>query len=224
MGATMKSIPMRDYPQDVADNFLSGISFMRELRAQDPVQFQLLMQGASFIELAEGERVVEAGEIDNHYYFLLKGQLSVYASRAPHEPELNRITPGQSFGGLSILGNQPRTASIGVSPACPQALLIALDLTSLGNLLDFSRINLATKLAIYRTVVNNTRWQLEVYKMDYPDHQLTQKSKQIEVFIGKRHTEVELESLHRQVLQLAELLTAWNRALQPTGFNASTSV
>lgn len=220
----MKSIPMSEYPQDVADNFLSGITFMRELRVQDPLQFQRLMQRASFIELGEAERVVTAGDVDNHYYFLLKGQLSVYAGRAPQEPELNRITPGQSFGGLSILASQPRTASIAVSPSCPSALLVALDLATMGALTDFSQVSLSTKLAIYRTVVNNTRWQLEVYKMDYPEHALTQKSKQVEVFIGKRHTEQELESLHRQVLQLTELLSEWNRALQSTGYSGSSTL
>ena len=35
----MKVIPMRDYPQDVADNFLSGINFVREMRLNDPAQF-----------------------------------------------------------------------------------------------------------------------------------------------------------------------------------------
>ena len=75
----MKVIPMRDYPQDVADNFLSGINFVREMRLNDPDQFGLLMERTQFVELSPDETIINAGEMDSRYFFLLKGQLSVYA-------------------------------------------------------------------------------------------------------------------------------------------------
>ncbi|MEZ5436555.1 MAG: cyclic nucleotide-binding domain-containing protein [Pseudomonadales bacterium] len=209
----MKVIPMRDYPQDVADNFLSGINFVREMRLNDPAQFALLMDRTQFIELTQEEAIINAGEMDSRYFFLLKGQLSVYADNAHRDRELNKITPGQSFGALSIICHQPRTATVAVTPGCTGALLIAIDLAGLGELLDFSVFNLTTKLSLYRTVVNNTRWQLEVYRMDFPTHPLTQKSKEVEIFIGKKLTEQELQSLERQIMQLTALISEWNHEL-----------
>jgi hypothetical protein len=204
---------MRDYPQDVADNFLSGINFVREMRLNDPAQFALLMDRTQFIELSQEEAIINAGEMDSRYFFLLKGQLSVYADNAHRDRELNKITPGQSFGALSIICHQPRTATVAVTPGCTGALLIAIDLAGLGELLDFSVFNLTTKLSLYRTVVNNTRWQLEVYRMDFPAHPLTQKSKEVEIFIGKKLTEQELQSLERQIMQLTALISEWNHEL-----------
>ncbi|MFO1348248.1 MAG: cyclic nucleotide-binding domain-containing protein [Pseudomonadales bacterium] len=209
----MKVIPMRDYPQDVADNFLSGINFVREMRLNDPAQFALLMDRTQFIELSQEESIINAGEMDSRYFFLLKGQLSVYADNAHRNRELNKITPGQSFGALSIICHQPRTATVAVTPGCTGALLIAIDLAGLGELLNFSVFNLTTKLSLYRTVVNNTRWQLEVYRMDFPSHPLTQKSKEVEIFIGKKLTEQELQSLERQIMQLTALISEWNHEL-----------
>ncbi len=211
----MKVIPMRDYPQDVADNFLSGISFVREMRLNDPSQFDVLMQRTQFVELSPGETIINAGEMDSRYFFLLKGQLSVYPDSEHRTRELNKITPGQSFGALSIICHKPRTATVAITPGCIGALLIAIDLRDLGELLDFSVFTLGTKLSLYRTVVNNTRWQLEVYKMDYPTHPLTQKSKEVELYIGKKMTEQELQSLERQILQLTALITEWNTELAP---------
>ncbi|HNN86905.1 MAG TPA: cyclic nucleotide-binding domain-containing protein [Pseudomonadales bacterium] len=209
----MKVIPMRDYPQDVADNFLSGINFVREMRLNAPAQFALLMDRTQFIELSQEESIINAGEMDSRYFFLLKGQLSVYADNAHRNRELNKITPGQSFGALSIICHQPRTATVAVTPGCTGALLIAIDLAGLGELLNFSVFNLTTKLSLYRTVVNNTRWQLEVYRMDFPSHPLTQKSKEVEIFIGKKLTEQELQSLERQIMQLTALISEWNHEL-----------
>ena len=211
----MKFVPMREYPQDVADNFLSGINFVREMRANDPAQFELLMARTEFVELSPGEVIIHAGEMDNRYFFLLKGQLSVYANSDSMSRELNKITPGQSFGALSIICKEPRTATVAITPKCSGALLIAIDLGDLGNLTDFSVFTLVTKLSLYRTVVNNTRWQLEVYKMDYPAHALTQRSKEVEIFIGRKGTEQELESLKRQISQLTSLIRDWNAELAP---------
>jgi hypothetical protein len=209
----MKTVPMRDYPQDVADNFLSGINFVREMRTSDSGQFAELMQRTQFVELDPDEIVIHAGDMDSRYFFLLKGQLSVYPNSNNMSKELNKITPGQSFGALSIICHKPRTATVAVAPRCVGALLIAIDLSALGKLNDYSVFNISTKLSLYRTVVNNTRWQLEVYKMDYPSHVLTLRSKEVEIYIGKKGTDQELESLERQIGQLTALITDWNAEL-----------
>ena len=91
--------------------------------------------------------------------------------------------------------------------------MLSLDLTGLGRLNDFSVFTVATKLALYRSVVSNTRWQLELYKMDYPDHALAKQSRAIEIYIGKKNTLEELQSLDKQVHQLTEMILAWNEQL-----------
>lgn len=209
----MKAVPMENYPKEFADAFLNGITFVTELRATDPEQLGVLLKHAFFVEAARDEVVLKAGSRGHRYFFLLKGQLSVYPEDVRPGAEVNRITPGQSFGALSIICNTSRTASVAVSSNCPGALMLSIDLQGLGKLDDFSVFKLSTKLAIYRGVVNNTRWQLELYKMDYPDHVLTKRGRSVEVYIGKKNTLQELESLDRQAHQLTEMIVEWNEQL-----------
>jgi hypothetical protein len=106
-----------------------------------------------------------------------------------------------------------RTASVAVSPDCKGALLLSLDMREMGGLEDFSVFSLSTKLAIYRGVVHNTRWQLELYKLDYPDHALAKQNVLLEEFEGKLGTLEELQSLYRKIVQMTGLIMAWNKQL-----------
>ncbi|HRG50375.1 MAG: cyclic nucleotide-binding domain-containing protein [Cellvibrionales bacterium] len=209
----MKAIPIANYPQDTANAFINGIAFVNEVRTVDKSQLDVLMKNACFMEFNSGEILLTAGKAGRRYSFLLKGQLSVYPDDDTNAPAINQLTPGQNFGGLSIICKTRRTATIAVSPDCKTALILSLDLTGLGELHDFSVYTLQTKLALYRAIVNNTRWQLELYKMDYPTHPLTLRGKSIEVYIGSRNTEQELVSLDRQAHQLVEMIMEWNQAL-----------
>mgnify|MGYP000846861509 FL=1 len=209
----MKAIPIASYPQDIANAFISGIAFVNDVRTVDKHQLDVLMKNACFMEFDSGEVLLTAGKAGRRYSFLLKGQLSVYPDDDTDAPAINQITPGQNFGGLSIICKTRRTATIAVSPNCKTALILSLDLAGLGELHDFSIYTLQTKLALYRAIVNNTRWQLELYKMDYPTHPLTLRGKTIEVYIGPRNTEQELLSLDRQAPQLVEMIMEWNQAL-----------
>lgn len=209
----MKAIPIANYPQDMANAFINGIAFVNEVRTVDKNQLDTLMKNACFMEFTSGEKLLTAGKAGRRYSFLLKGQLSVYPDDDTHAPAINQITPGQSFGGLAIICKTRRTATIAVSPDCKSALILSLDLVGLGELLDFSIYTLQTKLALYRAIVNNTRWQLELYKMDYPTHPLTLRGRSIEVYVGARNTDQELISLDRQAHQLVEMIMEWNQAL-----------
>lgn len=211
---SMKAIPIQDYPQDTANAFISGITFVNDVRMTDRKQLDTLMKNACFMEFDSGEKLLTAGKTGRRYCFLLRGQLAVYADDDTSAAPVNRITPGQNFGGLSIICKTRRSATIAVSPDCRNALVLSIDLQGLGELDDFSVYTLQTKLSLYRAIVNNTRWQLELYKMDYPDHPLTGRSKAIDIFIGPRNTLEELVSLERQAYQLLEMLVEWNQALQ----------
>lgn len=217
----MKAIPIDTYPQDMANAFINGITFVNEVRVNDSKQLAILMKNACFMEFDRGEILLTAGKAGRRYSFLLKGQLAVYADDDTDGPIINQITPGQSFGGLSIICKARRTATIAVSPLCKSAMILSLDLAGLGELNDFSVYTLQTKLALYRAIVNNTRWQLELYKMDYPTHPLTQR-KPIDIYIGLRNTEQELVSLDQQAHQLLEMLVEWNQALTTQDSAAET--
>ncbi|MEZ5540082.1 MAG: cyclic nucleotide-binding domain-containing protein [Pseudomonadales bacterium] len=209
----MKAIPIANYPQDMANAFINGIAFVNEVRTVDKNQLDVLMKNACFMEFDSGEILLTAGKAGRRYSFLLKGQLSVYPDDDTNAQAINQLTPGQNFGGLSIICKTRRTATIAVSPNCKTALILSLDLVGLGELHDFSVYTLQTKLALYRAIVNNTRWQLELYKMDYPTHPLTVRGRSIDVYIGPRNTTQELESLDRQAHQLVEMIVEWNQAL-----------
>lgn len=209
----MKAIPIDTYPQDMANAFINGITFVNEVRANDAEQLAVLMKNAYFMEFDSGETLLTAGKSGRRYSFLLKGQLSVYADEDTSNHAINQITPGQSFGGLSIICKTRRTATIAVSASCKSALILSIDMAGLGELNDYSVYTLQTKLALYRAIVNNTRWQMELYKMDYPNHPLTLRGRAIDVFIGPRNTELELASFDRQAHQLIEMIVEWNQAL-----------
>jgi hypothetical protein len=209
----MKTISMETYQRDFANAFINGIAFVTELRTTDPTQLDVLLKHAYFIEAGSDEVVLEAGSKGTRFFFLLKGQMSIYNDAVLPGAEINRITPGQCFGALSIICKTSRLASVAVGHDCPGALMLSLDLTGLGRLNDFSVFTLATKLALYRSVVSNTRWQLELYKMDYPDHALTKQARSIEIYTGRKNIPEELQSLERQVQQLTEMIVAWNEQL-----------
>jgi CRP/FNR family cyclic AMP-dependent transcriptional regulator len=210
----MKTIPIENYPQDMANAFMNGIAFVNEVRVNDSKQLATLMHNAVFAEMDTGEVIIRAGNKGRRYYFLLRGQLCVYPDDDTSGKPINKITPGQNFGGLSIICDTERSATVAVEKNCKSALVLTIDLSGLGQLEDFSVYTLQTKLSLYKAIVNNTRWQLELYKMDYPKHTLTLRGRKVDIYIGKKNTQEELASLEHQAYQLLEMLLEWNQALQ----------
>jgi hypothetical protein len=211
----MKVIPITSYDQETVDGLLSGVPFFRDLKINDEAQYRLLLSYSNFYEAEPEEKVITKGQRDSMYYFLLRGQLIVYPDGTGDSSEgQNYIGSGQVFGALALLCDIERTASIVVDPAFSKALLFGTDFKPFRNLEDFRQIRLETKLAFYRGVVHHTRWKLEVYKMEYPDHPLVKEMKRIEFFIGDRGTVEELQSLDRQIKQITALLRTWNKTFE----------
>ncbi len=211
----MKTIPLTTYDNETIDSLLTGIPFFRDLKMADEPQYRLLLSYSNLYEAEPEELVITKGQRDNMYYFLLRGQLIVYPDGSGKSSAgQNYIGSGQVFGALALLCDIERTASIAVDPQYPKALLFGTDFKPFRDPEDFRQIRLETKLAFYRGVVHHTRWKLEVYKMEYPDHALVKEMKRIEFFIGDRGTVDELRSLHRQVQQITALLTTWNKTFE----------
>lgn len=209
----MKTIPISHYSPDTLEGLLSGIPFYKDLIFHAPEQMEVLKAHSSIYEPAPGEVVIEKGARDNIFYFLLSGQLIVYPDGKKSRKAVNYLSAGQPLGVLALLCGSPRTATLVADPKSGRAQLIGTDFTPFGELTDFSRINLTTKLALWRMVTHNTRWKLNVYRMQAPEHPLAQALAKVETFSGEKGTVEELQSLDRQVRQMTPLMQQWNEAL-----------
>lgn len=209
----MKTTPITSLTPDVLDALLSGIPFYKDLMFNDPEQMKLLLSHSLLFEPAPGEVVIEKGGRDKIFYFLLSGMLAVYPDGKRKGQALNYLSAGQILGALSLLCNSPRTATLVADPQSLRVQLFGADFSPFGELTDFSQIKLSTKLVLWRMVMNNTRWKLGVYKMQNPDHPLTQALQRVETYTGEKNTVEELKSLDRQIHQLTDLMQKWNDAL-----------
>lgn len=209
----MKSIPLSKFSSDTLESLLSGIPYFKDMMFSDPDLMDLLARYSSIHEPEPGEAVIEKGATDNIFYFLLSGQLIVYPDGKKSKKAVNFLSAGQPLGLLALLTGQPRNATLVVDPKGGRCQLIGTDFTPFGALTDYSNVHLGAKLALWRMVANNTRWKLNVYKMQNPEHPLAAELAKIEAFTGEKGSEEELLSLDRQVRALTDLMSSWNAAL-----------
>ncbi len=214
----MKRIELNDYPKDSIRVLLSGIPFFKEVSNLDSDQLKLLLKNSWLQEFTPGEEVIRRGTRDNVYYFILRGNLTVYPDdKDVHHRIVNHLGTGHVFGALSLLTNRPRTASLVSDKNGQSTLLFCTDFGVFGELADFSQVSLETKLCFYRLVVNHTRWKLELYRMEHSQHPLADKVKDVTLFVGQKGTQEELASLNSQASELADLLENWNDAFRSPG-------
>lgn len=214
----MRTLALSEIPAVSLDDLLSGISFFRELREVDPRQAEFLATYARIMAAEPGEIVIHHGDNDPNFYFLLRGQLLVYPDDHSIRGEpINTITPGHIFGALAMICRVDRTASIVADPNGGNVKLVVIDGSAFGELKDYSRIRLHTKILFYRMVVANTRWKLEVYRMQQPNHVISRDMRKVELYRGKPNTEEELDSLARQAQQMTVLLMRWNTVFNDEG-------
>src|SRR5436189_5980063 len=62
--------------------------------------------------LSAGEVLVVAGEVDDHVYVLMTGELVVYLHAEGSEAEVSRIPPRTLVGEISAIAGGPRTATV----------------------------------------------------------------------------------------------------------------
>lgn len=209
----MKSIALTDYPAATLEGLLAGIPFYKDLLFNEPDQMEVLKQHSKIYEPAPNEVVIERGAQDKVFYFLLSGQLIVYPDGKKSRKVVNYLTPGQALGVLALLCNSPRTATLVADPKSGRVQMLGTDFAPFGALTDFSRIQLSTKLALWRMVTHNTRWKLNVYRMQTPEHPLAVALGKVETFSGEKGSVAELQSLDRQVRALTDLMSKWNEVL-----------
>lgn len=214
----MKTLALKDISAVSLDDLLGGISFFRELREVDPKQAEFLATYARVLVADPGEIVIHHGDHDPSFYFLLRGQLLVYPDDESTGGEpLSVITPGHVFGALAMICNVDRTATLVADPTGGEVKLVAIDGTGFGELNDYTRVRRHTKILFYRMVVANTRWKLEVYRMQQPNNVISRDMRKLELFRGTLNSEEELQSLARQAQQMTVLLMRWNNLFYEEG-------
>lgn len=212
----MKETALNKHSVEQIRSLLQQIPFFADLAMHDYQQYELLLKSSSLIELEANEPLLKKGEVDNKFYFLLEGQLYVFPEESLDKAPISELSPGQVLGALAIINKQPRNASITATHL--GAKLLAVDFSVFGEFEDFSQVKLSTKLSLLRIVVNNTRWKLQVYKMNNPEHPLVTYLDAIPQFTGNKGTVSELKHLALQTRALADLLTKWNPSQQAINY------
>lgn len=192
---------------------IDKIPYFKDLSFNDHDQYQLLLSHSRLILLEPGELLLQRGKTGNKIYFLAGGYIDVFSEDTPGEKALNQLTKGEIIGALSVINDQPRTATLAASQsyASETTKVIATDFRVFGKLHDFSKVKLSTKIHFLQLVINNIRFKLSTYQKQYPDHRLTQKRHNVGVFTGEAGTPEELDSLAGQAFVLTLLLNNWNR-------------
>ena len=166
------------------------------------------MEHASIIELKPKDVLIKKGTADHMFYFLLKGDLAIYTEEklSRKSTPIGSLSQGQVFGALAILTGLPRTATVGVEKGGFDALVFAADFSVFGEVDDFSQVTLQTKLALYRIVINSTRFKLEGYKAKDPNHPLAEVYSKVKKFDGEKDSKEELLHHHRQASMLGAFI------------------
>ena len=191
---------------------LGAIALFKQIALMDPGQLEVLLRYSQILDARPGEVVIESGQIDTWLYFLLKGQLVVYAGE-PDWRRVNTITPGEIFGDMAILMDLPRSATVIADIKAKHSVIVRTDFSVFGEPEDLGCITLPVKLLFYRTMVHNLRWKLEVYRTQFPHHGFATDHRKVRLYAGPRDTLEELLSLDGQARDLAALLIHWNLAL-----------
>ena len=209
----MKTKAISSLSPSEVETLIDRIPYFKDLSFNDYYQYQLLLSHSRLIQLEPGEILLRRGKTGNKIYFLASGNVDVFSEDTPGDKALNQLTSGEIIGALSVINDQPRTATLAAaqSYASETTKVIAPDFKICGKLHDFSKVKLTTKIHFLKLVINNIRFKLSTYQKQYPDHRLTQKRHNVGVYTGEPGTPEELDSLAGQAFVLTLLLNNWNK-------------
>lgn len=208
----MDIYPLQHCPAEAIHALLGVLGLYKSIYQNDPDQFRVLVKHSQLIDVGSGDVVIEEGQIDTWLYFLIKGGLAVYAGDQSLK-KVNEITPGEVFGDMAVLLHHTRSATV-IADAHPRrSIVLRLDFSIFGEPEDLSVMNLTTKLIFYRSMVNNLRWKLEVYRTQYPNHPYAGRHRDVRLYQGPKNTLEELMHLDRQARSFAQLIIDWNLEL-----------
>jgi cAMP-dependent protein kinase regulator len=123
---------------------LQRVISLRQLQSEvdaladvDRPTLQRLTADAPTRLFSPGETIIRRGELGETFYFILAGEVEVFAARNGHEALIDRLGPGGHFGELALLGNRRRMATVRAAGSEP-ARLLELDGTAFEQLRQLS--------------------------------------------------------------------------------------
>ncbi len=191
------------------ENIINRVPLLRELQQLDEQQYQQVLAACSIVKSESGQVVLAKGSQAKGLCFLLSGELSVYSNEVAGQP-INNIFAGEMFGDLAMLDNALRRVTVAVASTVTKASFLQIDIAAFGDLNDFSRFNLMTKVKFYQAIVMAIRWRIELKRSQTPQHPLVDVLKKVAMFRGEKDTVAHLHALHLQARQLSCLLTGWD--------------
>lgn len=200
--------------ENAAMTLIHQVAFFKDLFTANPDDYYSLIHHSRIIDFAANEVISIKAEQDSCFYGLIKGSVDVFKDESVTPLAISQLSCGQLFGALSVLNSQPRTATLAASSPSG-ATVIVTDYSYAGKAEDFSCISLLAKIKLFRNVVNNIKWKLQVYKNQTDDPTLAQELTLFPPFIGAKDTLEELRYLVTQCQDLTDLLAAWNDVIDP---------
>ena len=101
---------------------LSRVGILRDLPT---TAFAQLIDRCKKVPYRKGENIVNQGELGNHFFILLNGQVEVWAEGKPEPVAL--LKASAVFGEISLLTDAPRNATVRVSSDDAEVLAISRD-------------------------------------------------------------------------------------------------
>ncbi len=196
-----------------ADRYLSGITFFREIERSDLNEYELVLSRTKIYSFQPGEVIWREGDSGTGFYYISRGNLLTSSSNKVGTPGSGRLplplSPGEIIGDIAMFIETQRDSTIVADPSSKEVVLVATDFQSFG-VAGIGDISLQTKLVLYRILVNNIRWKLELARMEVPGSAISQTLRKVPIFKGQKGSRDELSCLMAQGKVLANILKGWN--------------
>lgn len=209
----MQSLPITTDLLDDVERQLKRIPLFKHIFEDSPAQFLRLIHLAEVIEVDAGEYILRQGEKDDGVYFLLKGQLEVGLSE-DDRAAINTIYPGEMFGVIAMITQQPRAVYVKASQSQRKHLAFKLNTDFISDQSRHAQLSLPMQICFYRFALDNIRWLLEQHKMSHPKHEKVTALRQMRLPpIAATQDDTELQALKEQCQMLAHFIVQWNTTL-----------
>jgi len=131
---------------------LSQVQLFNNFHRNDILELLQVMEKREF---SAGEYIFYEGDPGESMYILIAGEVQVLKGVLKRQiTEIARLTPGESFGEMSLIENKPRSASVVALNNCTVLKLRRQNLTPIPNVAAKLHFNIAKLLATRLRGVN----------------------------------------------------------------------
>jgi CRP-like cAMP-binding protein len=98
----------KDDLQQIA-KVLKDIDFLQHL---SPAESEKLIAGFEKSTMKKGDTLIIQGKSGSIFYIIASGSVGVYLKRAFIDKKITSLSPGEFFGEMSLISDEPRSASV----------------------------------------------------------------------------------------------------------------